>query len=258
MGNLLYNDWNDGQSHGLTFVTDEGSFAIVNGFAPQLGVANTTKCLEWSGPVSDWGKCGFYTTDPITNLGGAMLYWLFAMAPESGTTEAIFSLETAPGLWSTNNNLVSVHYQQGANVTPFVRLYSGSNLLVDNPRNGAEFLRHFFDILVSTGAVRFVHAFNEGDGGTLNTWQTPTPPATTTWSYQGTTNPAQHVNYATAMAVYPSWSFKGASGDRGYIDEFFLTNNGLYLRKPQSPAANATATTTIDYTWTDPFTWGAS
>lgn len=225
---------------GFTATTGPGSFTFPINYQPSLGDPNPYNCLKIGGGQSGWGQTGICMTTAIPNNPlGYMFFFQFSI--DGG--EAVISLETTNTLWTTNTNIVSIHYTQSG---PLADLYSGTVNSYPDALNSNEWIDHFLEI-TATGAILGRHRHYTTPGAIEPFTQTRK------WSLGswGLTDIAQHQNYATASGVRLSISFNGSGGQACYLSQVFATTNGLIQRPPLTLAAAAASSSAIDLTWID-------
>jgi hypothetical protein len=242
MANVFNNDFNSSALTGFTsYDSVGGSFSFISNYQPSLGDPNPTVCLKISGGQTNFGQTGICMTNPLpANPANHMIFWQFSL--DGG--QAIISLENSNKLWTTNVGVVSIHYNS---VGPVCDLYSGTvNTFPDAlPQN--EWIDHFFEI-TPTGAILARHRHYTVPG-TIYPYSSFRNWSDGSW---GLTDSAQYVNYATSSTVRWSLTYFGAVGQACYLDEFWVSNNGLIQRKPLSlvvtPGITSVAPTA---TWND-------
>lgn len=229
---------------GLTIVNTAGSFDFVQNYAPGIGDPNPTFCLRANGPCV-LGELGLIM-GPFTNSQLNTLYFQLAMLNVGGTCKAWLSYEFSSKLFTDTSGVASFHYDEDA---PFVRIYSGDALGLDDALSHDEFIDHKLTT-TKDGAIWFYHDhFNTP--GRLE-------PRDVSWSNGGggnvttvSANPALgHPSYA-ANPYYLAMTFELGANDKVLIDELFNTTQGTIMRKALMLAAAASGTTSIGLTWDD-------
>jgi len=251
MGNRYYRDFDDGLTTGLTFVNTEGSApTVVNSFTPAFGSASNTKLLRFTGGQTGFGTNGAYTTTGLGSCANNIIWFGIAFSPSKasgGTSQMKISLETSGKLWTSNTGIFSLHYDEAS---PYVKSYSGTNLIQTDALDHAEFIWHGLKIQTN-GSVRIWHAHNNSLGSRINPWKTAPFWSTT----MGVTTVTDHADYSAAGPFHLAFTFFGGASDQAYLTPLFWTSNGILIRPPSGLSASATSATTGTLTWTDPILW---